>query len=338
MSSFDLSSVLGISDIGIYIDKVNNELDDYLTSSTKSINQPISRLIHASGKRFRPALVIAASMVESKKVNKQVISGAAAIEMLHIGSLVHDDIIDQADTRWNIATVSATEGINQAIIVGDYLFAKALSLSSSISSDIATALSSAFASICLGESLELADQFNTKRSLESLFETINYKTASLISAACQVGGLCAGLGNKQIEALGDYGKYFGLSFQLVDDLLDFLSDTELSGKPACNDVINGVYTMPLILALKGPKKAVIEDWLSGDLNNHLGDLLSLLIQDGYITKTIDEAKKYVKLTQESLNDFKHPLLDGLIKLPSTYLEWAFKNLVSPANQKVLYNI
>jgi heptaprenyl diphosphate synthase len=328
VKSLDLTDLLNIPQLPSALEQVDEALMTALTSGNPLIDKPLSRLIGTGSKRFRPTIVIAAAASQTGKINKQAVPGAVAVELAHIASLVHDDIIDNGTTRWGRPTINAKEGVSHAIIVGDYLLAKACWQAASISSDAAQLVASAIISICDGESRELGDRHDQDRSLDSLMLAIQNKTAALFSVSARIGGLAAGLDGSKVDALGTYGENLGISFQLIDDLLDLLSNPELIGKPVGGDAAEGIYTMPVLLGLKGPQAKNIKAVLN-DQSRTNSELAKILLDDGSIQKTLLEIKRYNRRASEALKGFdNNKTAAGLKALPSAYLDWTLNNLIA----------
>jgi len=337
--SLDLATLLGVPKLPNYLDRVEQELHKAVYSDNPNIQKPLARLMKAHGKRLRPALVLAVVASQGAKIDKTVISGCVAIELIHIGSLIHDDIIDEAAIRWNSPTINSIEGVEQAIVIGDYVLAKANLQAAALQPRIAKLVAATIATLCEGQSMELADLYNTNRSIEALTKTINGKTAALFAAACRVGGLCANLNVSEVNALARYGENFGMAFQMIDDVLDFLSTPALAGKPVGNDVAEGVYTMPVLLSLGGASGKKVRTWLNDDAKAHQSSLVDRLVKDGSIAKTIAEAQKYNHLAVEATKSFVgSSALVGLQHLLDAYLKWALRHLVAPAYQSHVANL
>lgn len=330
MKSLDIASLLGLPDLPKHHLHIQVILDSTLPEPSSPLHAPLKRVVSASGKRLRSSLLIASHGV-AKPIDNKALTACAAIELIHLASLVHDDIMDNADSRWNVPTVHKKDGLNQAILVGDYLFAKANLLAASVSPQVATVVASTIAALCEGQSREMADLRNLNRTLDSYLAAIAGKTGSLIAASCEVGALTGGLDTKNVVALRGFGESFGITFQLVDDILDLVSSAELMGKPVGNDVVEGVYTMPVILGLQGPER----NELLGHLKEAKKSAFSgtdLLTQSGYISQTVERANKYNQIATTNLSSFAATPFAGL---PDAYLNWALKNLVLQKYQKII---
>jgi geranylgeranyl pyrophosphate synthase len=330
MKTAELAKLLSVPDLPAYISRVDDLLCSLIVADSPSIRDPALRILRNGGKRLRPILVIAAASSRSKKIDDNVIASCAAIELAHIGTIVHDDIIDKADVRWGEPTINSQEGVDNAIIIGDYLLSIASAQAATVSKEVAHVLASTIATVCDGQSQETSDEFNVNRSIDSYLATIRKKTAVLISAACQIGGLCADLPAAQVDALVRYGEAFGMTFQLIDDVLDFLSTSEIMGKPVGNDMKEGVYTMPLLLALQGPSNAIVAPWLGKTPSTHpvQPEVVDTLLHSGAIKKTLAEVRRYNLDAVNAISEFgDSDLVIGLSKLPDYYLDWALKKCV-----------
>lgn len=327
MDNAELAKLLDVPKLTDHIKQLDKVLRDLPQSATPSLRSPTSRLLARSGKRLRPTMVITAASQSGKQIDASVIAAASAIELIHIASLVHDDIIDASDARWGIPTISKQEGVDSAILVGDYLVALAGVQAASVNSRVAREVAEAFAKMCDGQSLELSDTNNLDRTTDSYFKCIAAKTAALFAASCRVGGLCAGLSDKDIDALGQYGESFGMAFQLTDDLLDLLSTSDDLGKPVGNDIKEGVYTLPVLLGLQSSSNKKLRAILSQKSPN-TKSIIELLSKEDSIAQTVAEIDRYNAKAISSLQNItNHGSLKGLRELPNSYKQQALKSIV-----------
>ena len=177
-------------------------------------------------------------------------SGAGvACELVHLGSLYHDDVIDEADTRRSVETVNAKWGNLQAILAGDFLLARASEIAASLGVEVAGLLARTIGRLCEGEIEQLRHAFDVRRPETSYFSSIDGKTAFLYATAARIGGIVAGHDRDTIDVLTEWGRNYGIVFQIVDDILDIVDTTESLGKPAGHDMLDGVYTLPVLRTL-----------------------------------------------------------------------------------------
>lgn len=228
---------------------LENELLSIVHSSVDLITDISSHLVRAGGKRLRPALYLICARNSRVSADK-LLPVAAAIELIHMATLVHDDVIDNATTRRGIPTANTRWGNHKSVLSGDYLFAKAFSIiATQVNSRMLKVLTDVICSMCEGEIMQLKDAFNPNQSESEYFGRIAQKTADFIAASCELGGISAELSSKDIEALRQYGYSIGMAFQITDDILDITSSSEQIGKPAGNDLRQGIVTLPIIYAL-----------------------------------------------------------------------------------------
>ncbi len=223
-------------------------------------------LIASGGKRIRPALYLLATKSAENVDKNHIMPLAMALEMIHTASLVHDDVLDNAATRRNSATANAKWGNNIAVLTGDYMFAKAFA--SIAQNDYGTRIHERLASIICdlseGEILQNYFGYTIPESLDIYYERIAKKTANFIATSCEIGALVVKLPESDVKALYEYGYCIGMAFQIVDDILDLTSDSKKIGKPAGNDILQGVITLPVIYAYNHSShsdelKAIIEN-------------------------------------------------------------------------------
>jgi heptaprenyl diphosphate synthase len=213
-------------------------------------------LLGRPGKRLRPALVFASAACGESPDMSHAVSCAAAVELIHLSSLVHDDLMDEADSRSGMQTLHASRGPEAAILGGDYLLASSARLAATVSSTAADVALEAYADMCLGQSRETANRYRAETTLDDYLLAVNGKTAAVMRASCRLGGMCGGMRPADVNALASFGESLGMVFQLVDDLMDVVSTEELWGKPVEHDMANGVYTVCVLAALQTPSSAL----------------------------------------------------------------------------------
>jgi len=249
----NVGDLLPLPELGAHGARVEDELRRSVSASDPLLTEVASHLINAGGHRWRPTLAVTSALAGGAPVDQPVVRGACAVELVHLGSLYHDDVMDEAPTRRNVESVNSRWGNLVAVVAGDFLLARASEIAASLGTEVAGLLAATIGRLCEGQVLELKATFQVDRSEEAYFESIAGKTASLLAASCRIGALCAGLSRAQVEALTAFGSAFGMVFQIVDDINDVvLSESEL-GKPAGHDMIEGVYTLPVLRALALPE-------------------------------------------------------------------------------------
>jgi heptaprenyl diphosphate synthase len=219
--------------------------DSFLDSVT-------THLIVAGGKRLRPLLALAAATGGTREATHDELMGAVSVELVHLASLYHDDVLDEATIRRNVESVNSRFGNLVAIVAGDYLLAKSAAIAAGLGTGIAALLAETLANLCQGQVAEVRSVFQTTRTREDYVAAIAGKTAALTATSCRIGALTGGLPQAEVDALTEYGHCFGMVFQIRDDILDITAtDGELL-KPAGQDLAEGIYTLPALVALSDP--------------------------------------------------------------------------------------
>jgi len=224
-------------------------LDTAGSSLHPLVSESSTHLIRAGGKRLRPSLVLVCSRA-GEPGRRATDVAAAAVELIHLATLYHDDVIDETETRRGAPTVHWKWGIEVAVLAGDYLFAHGSALGAEAGHDVPAILAKAVADVCEGQIVETAALANPRRGTEHYVETISGKTAALFRASCEMGATTSGAGPVAREALAEYGHHLGIAFQIVDDLLDLVGDPAVTGKTPGTDLKEGVFTLPVLIAVE----------------------------------------------------------------------------------------
>lgn len=230
------------------------KIEDSLHQSIQAVN-PVLReasteLIKAGGKRIRPVFVLLTGKLGQYNTEK-ITKIAVSLELIHMATLVHDDVIDDAELRRGKPTIKHLYGNRVAMYTGDYMLARALEEITSIhDSRIHNILSNAIVEVCIGEIEQLKDKFQWDQNLRNYLRRIKRKTALLIATSCKLGAIASGLSEKEAKKLYLYGYYIGMSYQIIDDILDFTSTEKQLGKPVGNDLLQGNITLPVLYAMR----------------------------------------------------------------------------------------
>jgi heptaprenyl diphosphate synthase len=222
-----------------------------------------------------------------------------AVELVHMGSLYHDDVIDEAETRRGVPSVNARWSNIVAILAGDFLLARASSLAASLGAEVAGLLADTIGELCRGQVLELQHLFDVDRSEEDYASAIDGKTASLFAASCRIGGMVTGVSEPDLDALTRYGRHLGMCFQVVDDVLDITASDAVLGKPAGQDLVEGVYTLPVIYALSDSEalRVLLAQPLDAD---RLAEARRLATTNGAVEAALDVAHDHAAKAGEAL--------------------------------------
>jgi len=238
------------------------------------LSEIASHLIKAGGKRQRPHFTILAAATgndDGVPVSDDVVRGGVAVELVQVGSLYHDDVMDEAELRRQVSSVNARWGNLRAILAGDFLLAKASEIAASLGTDVAALLARTIGELCQGQVAELQTLYDVNRTEEQYFPSIAGKSASLFAAASRIGGLVSKRDPETVDRLTAFGRNYGMAFQVVDDVLDVIASDEQLGKPAGNDMLEGVYSLPVIHTLASSNGPQLRDLLTEgltDTNRH----------------------------------------------------------------------
>jgi len=261
-------------------------------------------ILTSGGKRIRAALTLLSAQLGRYDLD-QALHSAAAVELIHAASLVHDDLVDQAERRRGVPTVHTRWNGDVALMVGDYLFALAAAeMALAPDPRIIGFFSRGVMTICEGELSPVTHVTPLDTAIEQYLYQIGCKTAALFQAGCKAGMVCGGGTPEQIEALGRFGYDLGLAFQIVDDVLDYVGDTATLGKPAGSDLRAGTITLPLIYAVSagGAELAGIVDLQPPDgeqIDWALGEVRRL----GAANRALADARRYAESAVSHLSSF-----------------------------------
>ena len=274
--------------------------DDFLT-------EVASHLIPAGGKRLRPAFLIASALAldpagdASDRLTEEMVRGGVAVELVHLGSLYHDDVMDEAETRRGIEAVNHRWGNLTAILAGDFLLAKASELAASLGTEVAELLAATIGRLCEGQVRELQLIYDVTRNEEQYLQAIAGKTAELYATSCRIGGIVGGAERDVINKLTEFGHAYGMAFQVVDDILDLVATDEELGKPSGNDIREGVYTLPVIRMIASGDP--VKELLGGPLDEKTRDQARAAVVNGpEIASSIETAQNFVDRALSTVED------------------------------------
>jgi octaprenyl-diphosphate synthase len=250
-----------VAPYGADMERVEKDIQKHFQSDVALIPQVSAYLAGSGGKRIRPILVTVASRLCGYTGASRHIALSVVAEFIHAATLLHDDVVDDADQRRGMESANVRFGNCASVLVGDFLFAKSFMLMSQDGDiRVINAMSEATKSLAEGEVLQLVNTLNLTITEEIYMDTIYRKTGALIEACCRVGAILGGADRDKEEALAKFGRNVGIAFQLVDDALDFVGDPQGWGKPIGADLEEGRVTLPLIRAL-----AVADDTEASDI-------------------------------------------------------------------------
>lgn len=315
------AGLFGVPRLDDDLERVEAALAASVQSVDPFVTQVAGHLAGAGGKRLRPALTIAAALAGGGEATDDVVAGGVSVELVHLGSLYHDDVMDDALVRRSVDSVNARWGNLIAILSGDFLLARASEIAASLGTEVAGLLAATIGRLCEGQVGELRTAFDVTRTEEAYLDSIAGKSASLIATACRIGALVAGFDRPAVESLTAFGEAFGMAFQIRDDILDVIaSDAEL-GKPSGQDLVEGTYTLPVLRALALP-----------GVGDELGDLLgrpvdpperdkarAIIRESGAVEAAVATATAYAEAAAVALDGFSGDVADGMRAAPHRLL-------------------
>lgn len=273
---------------------IEKELEDTIQAESQLLRQASLHLLKAGGKRIRPVFVLLGGKFGNYDINV-IKNVAVSLELIHMASLVHDDVIDDAELRRGQPTIKAKWDNRIAMYTGDYIFARALELMTKIENPLAhQILSDTIVELSVGEIEQIKDKYNFEQNLRNYLLRIKRKTALLIAASCQLGAVVSGVPEKDHRKLYRFGYYVGMSFQITDDVLDFTGTEKELGKPAGGDLLQGNITLPVLYAMEDEQirtriKAVHENMDRQELD----EILKLIQKSGAIEKSLNISDRYL---------------------------------------------
>ena len=292
---------------------VERELAGHVRSRAEFVTQAASHLMEAGGKRFRPLLVLLAAQTGTHPDSDAVVTAACVVELTHLASLYHDDVMDEAALRRGADSANARWDNHVAILTGDFLFSKSSELTADLGADAVRIQAETFTRLVEGQILETVEPAEDADRLAHYLDVVAGKTGSLIATSARYGARFGGATREVEEALTAYGEIVGSAFQLSDDILDIASDSDESGKTPGTDLREGVLTLPVLLALAStdPDDAPLRELLTGDLTDDEkhAEALDLLRKH----PAMDEARAYVMARAREAKDLLSALDEGPVR-------------------------
>jgi all-trans-nonaprenyl-diphosphate synthase len=297
--------------------KVEDRLKSLVRVKFPLLSELLGHVYESLGKRVRPAITLLASNFHEHDGTKVEIM-ASAVELLHVATLIHDDTVDASDFRRGKATISNLWGRNIAVLVGDYIFASSATFVCDTENiSVIKRFSQTIMELSSGELRELADSFNPDQTLESYYQRIYDKTASLFTTAGESGAVLSGAPVQHSEALKEYSRELGMAFQIIDDILDFEGTPEEVGKPIGSDLAHGILTLPALIAIEqyptdNPIRRFFADREDTDL---LAKAVDMVQQRSIIDEAFAIAEQRCSVSREALLSLpKNPSRDSLDEL------------------------
>jgi len=298
------------------ITKTDQVLIDHLSSDVALINQMSGYIIGAGGKRLRPLLLLLCARATNYQGEHHHLM-AVVIELIHTATLLHDDIVDESNTRRGKDTANEVWGNAASVLVGDFLYSRAFEMMVKPNSmRIMTLLSKATNEIAQGEVMQLLNCQNSALTEKEYYKVIERKTAVLFQAATQIGAILSDTDEAQELALRDYGLHLGNAFQIIDDVLDYESDFETMGKEVGDDLAEGKTTLPMIYAIEnttGEQREILINAIENADNSQIDQIVDILSSVNAFDYTRQKAQESANLAKQSLStlqdsDYKEAMI------------------------------
>lgn len=290
------------------LEEVESQIQRNLDSEIPLINEIAAHILNGGGKRVRPLLLILCARL-SGLIHKEDLILGSLVEFIHTATLLHDDVLDEADLRRGQDTARRIWGNQASILVGDYLYSRAMcQIAAFQNHDVNDAIAEACRKMAEGEILELCSNNQPTRTETEYLRIIEFKTGALVAASCRVGGIIGGASQTQQTALFQFGLHLGIAFQLADDQLDYTANGDQLGKTLGQDFRQGMVTLPLLHLLQAAppevRRPILEEFKTGILEDQdLFHLISLMEQYGSLAYAAARAQEYIDSALSQLNAF-----------------------------------
>ena len=285
------------------IEIIEKTLEETVHADSDLLRESSLHLLKAGGKRIRPIFVLLSGQFGDYDIHK-IKKAAVSLELIHMASLVHDDVIDDADLRRGQPTIKARWDNKVAMYTGDYIFARSMEIMSEIDKpDAHRVLANTIVEVCLGEIQQIKDKYRFDQNLRDYFRRIKRKTALLISASSLVGAIVSDVDNRYLKLLYQFGYYVGMSYQIIDDVLDFVGTEKDLGKPAGGDLLQGNITLPVFFAMEQEDiRSKIIKVHEGMDQESLNEIIDLVKNSDAIERSLNVSDKYLKKALDSIKD------------------------------------
>lgn len=315
--------------IGPELYSVEERIAEQSKALDPGIEHYVSYALGGSGKRLRPALALLAGGATGRIVSDHV-DLAVILELIHIASLVHDDIMDGADRRRDRPTLNAKWGNSLTVLIGDVLFSHALKLSTQFSNnEISRSIADAAAEVCTGEILQTQRRFDLNVTLAEYYRMVQMKTGALFASACELGAFLSGASPSVIGALKNYGNKIGIAYQVLDDCIDLVGDEEMIGKTLGTDIASGKFTLPVLLLLQNAtprQRDELHALLLSEEGIEPAQLLELVTTRGALTSTVAAARSLVNEAEAELVHVQDNRYAAALRSMTDYLRGVLDSL------------
>jgi heptaprenyl diphosphate synthase len=318
----DLQSLIRIPIVWDSLARVEERLLEAAAADDPYLTKIAQHLLLAGGKRFRPLLALLAAEFGESRDHRPIEAGVS-VELIHVGSLYHDDVIDEADVRRGAASVNANWTNTVAILAGDFLMARASEVAAThLSQESVRLLAATYAELVQGQTRELQLDFDLDHDVADYEQVIAGKTASLIRTSARLGAIASNAPDHVVESLSAWAWEVGMVFQIADDALDLVADEETIGKPAGSDIREGKFTMPVLEALIGRNGPRVRELLEG---NHpypdevVSEVIDIVRSGGHVDVALAEATRRLDVASSALAGLPDGEAREILETLGTYL-------------------
>lgn len=301
--------------------KVETRLQEASVAETAFLTQIAQHGLISGGKRYRPLLAQVAAELGANAGDEPVEAGVA-VELVHLGSLYHDDVIDEADARRGNSSVNANWTNTVAILAGDFLLARASEIAAPLGEDAVTLIAQTYAQLCEGQVSELVYAHGLDHGPDGYYTVIGGKTASLIRTSARIGAMTGGADADTVDAISEWAWQMGMVFQMTDDVLDLVASDDFLGKPAGSDIGEGTFTLPVLLAADGPDGEEIAHLLSEGApysGESITRVIKLTVAGGYVDTVLDECEDRIRIAEKAADAIPSNQLAPVLRNLDQYL-------------------
>lgn len=314
-------NLIPIERVWARLEAVEEGLRRATTSSDPFLTGIAQHLLAAGGKRYRPLLAQVAAELGGRSGDDPVLAGVA-VELVHLGSLYHDDVIDQADSRRGVVSVNADWSNTVAILAGDFLLARASETAAPLGIDAVALLARTYGDLCEGQIGELQLSGDTGQERAGYERVIRLKTASLIRTSARLGAMAGGASPADTEAVSRWAHEVGMAFQITDDILDLVATEEFLGKPAGSDIGEGTFTLPVLFALESPDGDEVRRLLAGGLPyppEAVTRVIELARAHGHVDRALEVAREHTAAAAAALASLPPGPVAGVLSTLGQYI-------------------
>jgi heptaprenyl diphosphate synthase len=317
----DLRDLVPIPDVWDRLERVEQRLYEVTETEDPFLTKISQHLLGAGGKRYRPLLAQVAGELGPDRDAPPVEAGVS-VELVHLGSLYHDDVIDEADTRRAAISVNANWTNTVAILAGDFLLARASEVAAPLGEEAVALLARTYANLCEGQVLELQLTGDVDHGPDEYFKVIGGKTASLIRTSARLGALSSGAPREIVDAVSAWAWEMGLVFQMTDDVLDLVATEEFLGKPAGSDIREGTFTLPVLLAARSDDGDEITELLAPERERDdaaIARVIAIAREGGYVDVVLDDARSRLQEAESAVGDLPDPAITAVLRDLGSFL-------------------